>query len=55
MEAEIEQGDYIKLGRIELEVKELRFSNSKKSIKNLVMESDYENQANSKSNTYLNI
>lgn len=37
-EVELKKGIFIKLGRIELEVKELRFLFSKQSIKNLTGE-----------------
>lgn len=36
-EVELEEGSFIKLGRVELEVKELVFANHKKSVRSLII------------------
>ena len=36
-EAELEEGSFIKLGRVELEIKELVFANHKKSVRSLII------------------
>lgn len=36
-EVELEEGSFIKLGRIELEIKELVFANHKKSVRSLII------------------